>query len=73
VQVTDIIRLKGADGRDAQAWLTFGEVVAVHIDKAFITDGVYNTALAHPIARAGRRGDYFEMTPATMFQMVRPD
>jgi hypothetical protein len=53
--------------------VTFGEVVAVHIDKAFIRDGVYDTALARPIARAGRRGDYFEMTPETMFEMVRPD
>src|SRR5215475_2522196 len=72
-KVTDIIRLKGADGRDAEAWLTFGEVVAVHIDKSFIRDGVYDTALARPIARAGRRGDYFQMTPETMFEMPRPD
>jgi len=72
-KVTEIIQLKGADGRDAEAWLTLGEVVAVHIDKAFIRDGVYETALARPIARAGRRGDYFEMTPETMFEMVRPD
>jgi hypothetical protein len=40
--------------------------------RAFIRDGVYDTALARPIARAGRRGDYFEMTPETMFEMVRP-
>lgn len=72
-RVTEIIQLKGADGRGAEAWVTFGEVVAVHIDKAFITDGVYDTALARPIARAGRRGDYFKMTPETMFEMIRPD
>jgi flavin reductase (DIM6/NTAB) family NADH-FMN oxidoreductase RutF len=72
-KVTEIIQLKGADGRDAEALLTFGEVVAVHIDNAFIRDGVYETALARPIARAGRRGDYFEMTPETMFEIVRPD
>jgi flavin reductase (DIM6/NTAB) family NADH-FMN oxidoreductase RutF len=72
-RLSEIIRLKGADGRKAEAWLTLGEVVAVHIDKSFIRDGVYQTALAHPIARAGRRGDYFEMTPETLFEMVRPD
>jgi flavin reductase (DIM6/NTAB) family NADH-FMN oxidoreductase RutF len=72
-RLTEIIRLKGADGREAEAWLTLGEIVAVHIDKAFIRDGVYETALARPIGRAGRRGDYFEMTPETMFEMVRPD
>ncbi|OAE96348.1 Asp/Glu/hydantoin racemase [Bradyrhizobium centrolobii] len=72
-RLTEIIQLKGAEGEQAEAWLTLGEVVAVHIDKAFIKDGVYHTELARPIARAGRRGDYFEVTPETMFEMVRPD
>jgi flavin reductase (DIM6/NTAB) family NADH-FMN oxidoreductase RutF len=72
-KLSDIIQLKGADGRKAQAWLTLGEVVAVHIDKAFIKDGVYQTALAHPIVRAGRKGDYFEIRPDAMFEMARPD
>jgi flavin reductase (DIM6/NTAB) family NADH-FMN oxidoreductase RutF len=72
-KLAQIIQLQGADGRKAQAWLTLGEVVAVHIDKAMIRDGVYQTALAHPIARAGRRGDYFEVRPEAMFEMIRPD
>jgi flavin reductase (DIM6/NTAB) family NADH-FMN oxidoreductase RutF len=71
--LAEIIQLTGVDGRKAEAWLTLREVVAVHIDKVFIKDGVYQPALAHPIARAGRRGDYFEMTPETMFEMIRPD
>ena len=53
--------------------ISLGEVVAVHIDKAFIKEGVYQTALARPIARAGRRGDYFEIRPDAMFEMPRPD
>ncbi|MGJ4891688.1 flavin reductase family protein [Bradyrhizobium sp. HKCCYLR20261] len=72
-KVTQIIQLQGADGKKAQAWLTLGEVVAVHIDKALIKDGVYQTALAHPIVRAGRRGDYFEIKAEDMFEMIRPD
>jgi len=72
-KVSDIVRLKGADGKPADAWLTLGEVVAVHIDKAMIKDGVYQTAAARPIVRAGRRGDYFEIKPENMFEMVRPD
>ena len=72
-KVSDIIRLRGADGKEADAWLTLGEVVAVHIDKAMIKDGVYQTAAARPIVRAGRRGDYFEIKPENMFEMVRPD
>jgi flavin reductase (DIM6/NTAB) family NADH-FMN oxidoreductase RutF len=72
-KLTQIIQLQGADGAKVNAWLTLGEVVAVHIDKSLIKDGVYQTALAHPIVRAGRRGDYFEITQDTMFEMVRPD
>ena len=72
-KLTQIIQLQGADGKKAQAWLTLGEVVAVHIDKAMIRDGVYQTGLAHPIVRAGRKGDYFEIKPENMFEMVRPD
>jgi flavin reductase (DIM6/NTAB) family NADH-FMN oxidoreductase RutF len=72
-KLTQIVQLQGADGKKAQAWLTLGEVVAVHIDKAFIKDGVYQTALARPIVRAGRRGDYFEIRPDAMFEMTRPD
>ena len=72
-KLTQIIQLQGANGAKAQAWLTLGEVVAVHIDKAMIRDGVYQTGLAHPIVRAGRKGDYFEIKPENQFEMVRPD
>lgn len=72
-RLTQIIQLQGADGSKAQAWLTLGEVVAVHIDKAMIRDGIYQTGLARPIVRAGRKGDYFEIKPENMFEMVRPD
>jgi flavin reductase (DIM6/NTAB) family NADH-FMN oxidoreductase RutF len=72
-KLTEIIQLKGANGEKAQAWVTFGEVVAVYIDKAMIHDGVYQTGLAHPIVRAGRKGDYFEIKPENMFEMTRPD
>jgi flavin reductase (DIM6/NTAB) family NADH-FMN oxidoreductase RutF len=72
-KLTEIIQLQAADGRKVQGWLTLGEVVAVHIDKALIKDGVYQTALARPIVRAGRKGDYFEIRPDAMFEMERPD
>jgi flavin reductase (DIM6/NTAB) family NADH-FMN oxidoreductase RutF len=72
-KLSQIIQLQGADGKKAEAWLTLGEVVGVHLDKAMVKDGVYQTALARPIVRAGRRGDYFEIRPEAMFEMVRPD
>jgi flavin reductase (DIM6/NTAB) family NADH-FMN oxidoreductase RutF len=72
-KLTQIIQLQRADGQKANAWLTLGEVVAVHIDKTLIKDGVYQTALARPIVRAGRKGDYFEIRQDAMFEMQRPD
>jgi flavin reductase (DIM6/NTAB) family NADH-FMN oxidoreductase RutF len=72
-KVAQIVQLQGADGTKANAWLTLGEVVAVHIDKAMIKDGVYQTALARPIVRAGRKGDYFVIRQDAMFEMTRPD
>ena len=72
-KLTQIIQLQDTNGEKVKAWLTLGEVVAVHIDKAMIKDGVYQTGLARPIVRAGRKGDYFEIKPDNMFEMVRPD
>src|SRR6195256_796086 len=72
-KLSQIIQLQGANGEKAQAWLTLGEVVAVHIDKAFIKDGVYQTGLARPLGRAGRKGASFEIKQEDMFEMIRPD
>ncbi len=72
-KLTQIIQLQNKEGEKVKGWLTLGEVVAVYIDKAMIQDGVYITALARPIVRAGRRGDYFMVKPDDMFEMVRPD
>jgi flavin reductase (DIM6/NTAB) family NADH-FMN oxidoreductase RutF len=71
-RLADLIQLKGADGRKAEAWLTIGEVVAVHIDQAALADGLYQTADQRPILRAGGLGDYFEITPEAGFFMRRP-
>jgi flavin reductase (DIM6/NTAB) family NADH-FMN oxidoreductase RutF len=71
-RLAQILQLQGADGTKAQAWLTIGEVVAVHIDRALLEDGVYVTAAARPILRAGRLGDYFTITPEAGFSMPRP-
>jgi hypothetical protein len=47
--------------------------VDVHIDIAFIKNGVYQTTLARPIVRPGHRGGYFEIRPDAMFEMPLPD
>jgi flavin reductase (DIM6/NTAB) family NADH-FMN oxidoreductase RutF len=71
-RLSQLIQLTGADGTAVDSWLVLGEVVAVHIDPALIVDGVYDTAAAHPILRAGRMGDYAEIRPDAMFEMERP-
>ncbi len=71
-KVTQIVQLQGADGVKVKSWLVLGEVVMIYIDTSLIVDGVYQTALAHPILRAGRSGDYAEIRPDAMFEMVRP-
>jgi flavin reductase (DIM6/NTAB) family NADH-FMN oxidoreductase RutF len=72
-RLSQLIQLQSAAGQDVASWLVLGEVVAVHIEPGLIRDGVYQTAEAHPILRAGRMGDYAEVTPAAMFEMRRPD
>lgn len=71
-QLTQITRLQRADGTTVDTWLVLGEVVAVHIDRALLTDGVYDTANPRPILRAGGPASYAEISPDTMFEMTRP-
>ena len=71
-RVTQMVRLKTAEGREVDSWMTFGEVVAVYIDRSLLKDGVYQTAAAEPILRGGGPGDYFRITDADRFVMMRP-
>jgi len=71
-RLTQIVRLKNAAGGELDTWLVLGEVVGVHIAKALLRDGVYDTALAQPILRGGGPADYFEVTPENLFRMKRP-
>ncbi len=71
-RVTQVLQLQGADGALVETWLTLGEVVAVHIDKALLKDGVYDTAAARPIVRGGGPADYFEIGADQLFRMHRP-
>jgi len=71
--LTQLIQLTDKDGGEIPTWLVLGQVVAVHIDRRFLVDGVYDTAAAAPILRAGGPADYAAVTPDSMFKMVRPD
>ena len=67
---TQVLQITGADGQAVPTWLVLGEVVAVHIDRALLTNGVYDTAAAQPVLRGGGAGDYFAL--GERFQMFRP-
>lgn len=69
-RVLQVISLADLQGRDADHHLVIGEVVGVHLDPRFLTDGAFDTARARPIARCGGWGDYAEV--ADLFQMRRP-
>ena len=71
-KVIEIIQLKSHTGVPAQGWLTLGEVVAVHIDKALLDDGIFDTFGAGIVLRAGGPSAYAAIGPETRFDMRRP-
>ncbi|MFU5616550.1 flavin reductase family protein [Pseudomonas aeruginosa] len=72
-KVVDIIQLRKTGGENVSSWLVLGEVVAVHIDKSLLKDGVYQTAQAYPILRSGGLNDYVQVLPENVFQVARPE
>lgn len=71
-KLSQVLRLQGADGTPVDTWLVLGEVVGVHIARRLLKDGIYDTAAAEPILRAGGPADYFAITPEARFRMYRP-
>ena len=71
-KVTQILQLTDTRGEPMANWMVFGEVVAVHIARRLLVDGIYDTAAAHPILRAGGPDGYAEISPSVMFKMRRP-
>ena len=71
-RVTQMLQLQGTDGVPVDTWMVFGEVIAVHIRRDLIVEGVYDTALAQPILRGGGPADYFSIGSEQRFRMPRP-
>ncbi len=69
---TQVLQLQGLDAKPVSTWLVLGEVVAVHIAKSLIKDGIYQTADAAPVLRGGGPADYFEIKADNLFRMWRP-
>ena len=71
-RLTQVIRLKTREGLDLDQWFVIGEAVGIHIDRALLDAGVYQTGRAQPILRGGGPADYFSVTDEQRFQMRRP-
>jgi flavin reductase (DIM6/NTAB) family NADH-FMN oxidoreductase RutF len=71
-KVTQIVQLQRTDGETVPTWLVLGEVVGVHIANASLRDGIYDTASAGHILRAGGPADYFTVGAEQLFRMHRP-
>jgi flavin reductase (DIM6/NTAB) family NADH-FMN oxidoreductase RutF len=69
-RVLQIVAMRDLEGREVNTHLVLGQVVGVHIDRAYLKDGVFDTKGARPIGRCGYRGDYAEA--GEMFEMIRP-
>ena len=48
-------RLVDLAGVQAKNWMCLGQVTAIHIDDAFLEDGLVNTAMLRPLSRLGYR------------------
>jgi flavin reductase (DIM6/NTAB) family NADH-FMN oxidoreductase RutF len=71
-KLADIVQLKSSTGELASAWLVLGEVVGVHIDRALLKEGVFDTFGAEIILRAGGPSAYAAIGPENRFDMARP-
>lgn len=65
-----MIQLEDLSGAKLEQYVTIGQVVGVHIDRAYLRDGLFDLLATHPVQRAGYVADYTEATVG--FQMRRP-
>ncbi len=69
-KVLQIIHLHDLDGAPTAAHLVLGQVVGVHVDMAFVRDGIFDTVGAQTLARCGYWSDYTVVRD--IFDMPRP-
>jgi len=71
-RLSQLIQLQSAAGEKVETWLVLGEVVGIHIAPTSLRDGIYDTAHAGHVLRAGGPADYFEVLPEGLFKLRRP-
>jgi len=72
-RLSQCIQLTAANGDSIDTWLVLGEGVGIHIDESLLQDGIYQTAKAQPVLRAGGPTAYFAIGEDQRFDLVRQD
>jgi flavin reductase (DIM6/NTAB) family NADH-FMN oxidoreductase RutF len=72
-RLTQLIQLQDAQGNPLDSWLVLGEAIAIHIDESLLDEGIYQTARAQPILRAGGPSAYYGISENERFDLMRPD
>ncbi|URO00386.1 flavin reductase family protein [Leclercia adecarboxylata] len=72
-RLSQCIQLTSASGAPVDTWLVLGEVVGIHIDESLLHEGIYQTAKAQPVLRAGGPSAYFGISEEHRFDLIRPD
>ena len=72
-RLSQCIQLTSADGVAIDTWLVLGEVVGIHIDESLLENGIYQTARAQPVLRAGGPSAYYTIDESHRFDLIRPD
>jgi flavin reductase (DIM6/NTAB) family NADH-FMN oxidoreductase RutF len=65
-----IVQIHDLEGQPTERYLALGQVVGVHINRAYLKDGLFDIVAAQPVMRAGYRGDYVEV--GALWEMLRP-
>ncbi|HFF8547929.1 TPA: flavin reductase family protein [Kluyvera cryocrescens] len=71
-RLSQCIQLTGADGTAVDTWLVLGEVVGIHIAESLLENGIYQTARAQPVLRAGGPSAYYTIDESHRFDLIRP-
>lgn len=71
-RVTEIVALRTRTGEPCGSSVVFGEVVAVHIARDLLRDGVFDTFASNIVLRAGGPSAYAAITPESRFDLSRP-
>ncbi|SQC33959.1 flavin reductase family protein [Kluyvera cryocrescens] len=72
-RLSQCIQLTGADSTAVDTWLVLGEVVGIHIAESLLENGIYQTARAQPVLRAGGPSAYYTIDESHRFDLIRPD